>query len=698
MANNRDIFTSTVVPIMDKVRDDLQRKQADEYERHSRSLGALMAGAAGPDGGMAAMDAYSERLYYIGEWNSKTVDDYIEMVKTELKNKGVVIDAVLEKKMIDHLIEQQMPKSTAEYILRKAAEGSIFYLPQRARTTALQDHINNEGDKRHNPSLFEDVTSTILSWASNAASTGGIGGFWGQAALDVAVEGGNHVAGGKQEKHLARQRELGRQEVAAASKQKVAIPKWMLTQMGFERIGEATDQQLAVSLKWANANAANYRNAVNKALDRGERTVKSAKSAGKTSLMSVSEATLRAMQYEAFAKAISNEQKQRKEQEQQTTSYSSVAEAEEHPLTTIAANTVTQERTDEVSTGSTQQTPEQTQPMFNFTGNFSGWNSLLDSIGMSGSGDTFRHLGVTLATLPDMLLGLFTGRTKSLGLNNSTMMPLAALIGGSFIKNPLLKIPLMLYGGASLVNKALDRGERTVKSAGKTSLMSVSEATLRAMQYEAFAKSIGNEQKQRKEQEQQTTSYSSVAEAEEHPLTTMAANTVPQERTDGVSTGSTQQTSEQTQPMLNFTGNFSGWNSLLDSIGMSGSGDTFRHLGVTLATLPDMLLGLFTGRTKSLGLNKSTMMPLAALIGGSFIKNPLLKIPLMLYGGASLVNKVGQEALSEYRQETSQPQNIRYRQYADEELNPRISNPHVEGNVLIVDIDHVPRIVTEPYP
>jgi hypothetical protein len=176
----------------------------------------------------------------------------------------------------------------------------------------------------------------------------------------------------------------------------------------------------------------------------------------------------------------------------------------------------------------------------------------------------------------------------------------------------------------------------------------------------------------------------------------MAVNSVTQERTDGVSTGSTQQTSEQTQPMFNFTGNFSGWNSLLDSIGMSGSGDTFRHLGVTLATLPDMLLGLFTGRTKSLGLNKSTMMPLAALIGGSFIKNPLLKIPLMLYGGASLVNKVGQEALSEYRQETSQPQNIRYRQYADEELNPRISNPHVEGNVLIVDIDHVPRIVTMP--
>ena len=38
----------------------------------------------------------------------------------------------------------------------------------------------------------------------------------------------------------------------------------------------------------------------------------------------------------------------------------------------------------------------------------------------------------------------------------------------------------------------------------------------------------------------------------------------------------------------------------------------------------------------------------------------------------------------------------RYKQYPDEELNPRIVNPHVEGNVLIVDIDHVPRIVTMP--
>ena len=53
-------------------------------------------------------------------------------------------------------------------------------------------------------------------------------------------------------------------------------------------------------------------------------------------------------------------------------------------------------------------------------------------------------------------------------------------------------------------------------------------------------------------------------------------------------------------------------------------------------------------------------------------------------------------ARKHFLSDSSQQQGIRYRQYADEELNPRISNPHVEGNVLIVDIDHVPRIVTMP--
>ena len=508
MANNRDIFTSTVVPIMDKVRDDLQRKQADEYERHSRSWGAMMAGAAGPDGGMASMDAYNSTILYTGEWNTKTVEDYIDMVKAELKKKGIAVDAVLEKKMIDHLVHQQMPKSTVEYILRKAAEGTIFYLPQRARTSSLQDHINKEAERQYNPSLASEITGNILSWAANAASTGGFGGFIGQTILDLGVEGGSRLAPGQESKYLEKQKEIARKEVAAANKKKVTIPRWMLTQMGFERIAEATDKQLGVAVQWAQSNADIYRKKVNTAVNNGSRTVKSH---GDGNDMSVTDATLRAMQYEAYVKALKKEQVSRKEVHNEEQTKASVI-AEEPRITSPM---VTQSVQEELSSHNTETV-------------------------QSNTADT--------GSVP-----------------NDTML-----------------------------------------------------------------------------------------------------------------------------------GKFGGWNNLLDAFGLSGAGDTFRYLGVTLANLPDMLLGVFTGRTKSLGLNKSTMMPLAALIGGSFIKNPLLKIPMMLYGGANLINKVGQESLAEYRQENGLTKPARYKQYPNEELNPRISNPHVEGNVLIVDIDHVPRIVTMP--
>ena len=508
MADNKDIFTSTVVPIMDKVRDDLQRKQADEYERHSRSWGAMMAGAAGPDGGMASMDAYNSTILYTGEWNTKTVEDYIDMVKAELKKKGIAVDAVLEKKMIDHLVHQQMPKSTVEYILRKAAEGTIFYLPQRARTSSLQDHIDKEAERQYNPSLASEITGNILSWAANAASTGGFGGFIGQTILDLGVEGGSRLAPGQESKYLEKQKEIARKEVAAANKKKVTIPRWMLTQMGFERIAEATDKQLGVAVQWAQSNADIYRKKVNTAVNNGSRTVKSH---GDGNDMSVTDATLRAMQYEAYVKALKKEQVSRKEVHNEEQTKASVI-AEEPRITSPM---VTQSVQEELSSHNTETV-------------------------QSNTADT--------GSVP-----------------NDTML-----------------------------------------------------------------------------------------------------------------------------------GKFGGWNNLLDAFGLSGAGDTFRYLGVTLANLPDMLLGVFTGRTKSLGLNKSTMMPLAALIGGSFIKNPLLKIPMMLYGGANLINKVGQESLAEYRQENGLTKPARYKQYPNEELNPRISNPHVEGNVLIVDIDHVPRIVTMP--
>ncbi len=506
MADNKqqDIFTSRVLPIMKKVRDELSSKQAEEYARHSTSWGALLAGAAGPDGGMAATDAYNQRLKVLGEWNSKTVDDYIEMVKKELQRQHITVDAVMEKKMIDHLVHEQMPKSTVEYILRKSAEGSIFYIDKRVRETSLQQHINKEGDKKYNASFLEDAAGAVGSWITNALTTMGFGGFWGQAAMDGASMAVESTAPGQQDNYKAEQRKKGQQEVAQTQKKKADVPQWMLSQMGFKSMSDATDKQLAMAAKWAKDNGSRYRNKVNQALEEGERTVKAS---GKSSLMTVSDATYRAMQYEAFAAAIQREQSRRKDLGKDAVTFSNVQEADDTPQNQTMGNAEN-------------------------TGN--------------------------------------TGNTE-------------------------------------------DKGN-----------------------------------------------------------------------------------AENTNMMQTPTGDYSGWNGLLTSMGLGGMGDTMQHLGLTLSMLPDMLLGVFTGRTKSVGMNQSTMMPLAALVTGTFVKNPLLKIPLLLYGGANLVNKMGQEALADYRGESNTPQATQYKRYADEELNPRLKNPQLEGNVLLMDIDNIPRLVTLP--
>lgn len=433
-----DIFQKKVLPIMDRVQKELRQKQLEEYGRHCNSWQSILASAAGPDGGMAATAAYNDTIYITGEWNSKTVEDYIEMVKAELKKNHIQVDAVLEKKMIDHLIEQKMPKSTSEYILRKAAEGTLFYIPQRVRTSPLQDHINKEGERLHNPSFWEEVTGDLLAWGGNAASTMGFGGFFGQLAMDGAVMATDSMAPGQEDRYKEQQRTIARQEVAAANKRVVSVPLWMLQQMGFTSMDKATDNQLKVALDWATKNIAAHRKVVETAIEKGERVVKFG-----NKVKSVSEATISAKQYEAFTASIKREMENRQERIRNPP----IAEAEEQLIRLEATTNSLEQINSQNQNGSDQQ--ENQQP----SGDYSGWNNLLGSMGLEGIGDTVNHLGVTLAMLPEMLLGIFTGRTKSIGMNKSTMLPLAAILSGSFIRNPFLKIPLMLWGGANLVNK-----------------------------------------------------------------------------------------------------------------------------------------------------------------------------------------------------------------------------------------------------
>lgn len=148
-------------------------------------------------------------------------------------------------------------------------------------------------------------------------------------------------------------------------------------------------------------------------------------------------------------------------------------------------------------------------------------------------------------------------------------------------------------------------------------------------------------------------------------------------------------TSETEAPALQ---SVSGWGGLMDTLGLNGFSDVGKNLGYVLAMLPDMLVGMFTGKSRNLKFGDN-MMPLAAIFAGMFVRNPLLKMLLVGLGGANLLNKAGHEALE--NRDGIKTQSVRqYRKYDDEPLDLRVSQPVMKGNTLVVTIDNVPSVIT----
>lgn len=140
------------------------------------------------------------------------------------------------------------------------------------------------------------------------------------------------------------------------------------------------------------------------------------------------------------------------------------------------------------------------------------------------------------------------------------------------------------------------------------------------------------------------------------------------------------------------TQNMSGWESMINQFGLTGIGDLGKNMGYIISMLPDMLLGMFTGNTQSLHL-KDNMFPIAAIVAGFFIKNPLLKMLLIGLGGANLLNKVGHEYMEKEGLATASVRRPS-RTYEDEILDVRVGQPAMKGNVLVASIDGVPSIIT----
>lgn len=70
----------------------------------------------------------------------------------------------------------QIPKSSIDYIIRKAATSTIFYLPQEVAKSPLEHKIDSEAEKRYKPSVWEKNAGIALGSVTDLACMGGLGG------------------------------------------------------------------------------------------------------------------------------------------------------------------------------------------------------------------------------------------------------------------------------------------------------------------------------------------------------------------------------------------------------------------------------------------------------------------------------------------------------------------------------------------
>ena len=388
-------FTSKVEPIMDRVRQELQSRQAEEVRRYMRSPAYILSGISGPDGGMASQAVALDSLKMTGEWSSKTVEDYVEMVKNELRKEGITVTPELEEMMIDKMARDQVPQSSVDYILRKAAGNTIFGLPEEARKTPLQREVEQRAEDMYNPSKVEKG----IGWGLGAAAdfvtlggfSGGIAGGLKFVGADLAVNAVIDTVDAKQRKEVPSVVLPGHEE------------EWLeMNETKKEEIGDVPEQEKPSA--------------------------------------------------------------QHEVQEAPEESVPKQEVKEEDPAPMI------QEETD-----NTVQVQDKTDPVRNNAG---GWQGIMTSLGLNGISDIGRNAGYILAMLPDILLGMFTGKTQSLGVRDN-LVPIASIMAGMFVKNPLLKMTLIGLGGANLLNKA--GHEQLAKRDGVTVETSVQN---RFLQYE----------------------------------------------------------------------------------------------------------------------------------------------------------------------------------------------------------------------
>lgn len=463
---------SNIAGIMDDVRSDLTRKQGEERAEWNLSLGGILSAMADASHCAPGIDTSSQILKATGEWNSKTTEDYLVMCKEAVvKDKELYHDIVdltiewrkamvesigrerydqaskqigcdlasayidyrLQQTMIDSLIDKETPKSTAEYIIRKAAGESLFGLPYTLSRSPLEAQIAAEAEAKYKANGWEWGGAKAASFAIDTVATMGCG-SWANLAKLAGVE----VVFAGVEAYMD-----------SKKKDNTITIEQCISRGVF---GSGDDENVFDSIKakagWLDAEKSDGVARINSNLKRpvGTFSLGGFISRGATTLFAPL-ATLAGN----FKKAINQTAQNAAQQSVQGNDVSSTITAE----TELAARSgnPTPEQPMEPTTRNTEENPDDDKIRQEQEANQEGWGSLMSDLGFTGLGDIGHNLGYVIAMMPDILVGMLTGRTQSLHLRDN-LIPMASVVAGLFVKNPILKMVLIGMGGLNLVNKA----------------------------------------------------------------------------------------------------------------------------------------------------------------------------------------------------------------------------------------------------
>lgn len=82
------------------------------------------------------------------------------------------VGARMEDLMVNKLVHDGMPKSSAAYIIRKAAQSSIWGLTGELMKSPLTKEIEERGEKAYHPSTTEKMSGRAVGSAVDAISMG----------------------------------------------------------------------------------------------------------------------------------------------------------------------------------------------------------------------------------------------------------------------------------------------------------------------------------------------------------------------------------------------------------------------------------------------------------------------------------------------------------------------------------------------